>query len=329
MRTITYVLKNIVIYLKASIKMILMLIAGLAIIGFIVFVVYKPMYSVSLKGEFIGYTEDRSKLQKRLNNYIQSGDNNLVAFVEIDDLPEYSLCLLKKGLTSNDDDIFNTVISSGVPYYKYYAVLENNEEKFYVQSYEEADGIVQDLKAKNSQNKDNITYVVKYDTATKDFSDRESVVASLYKEVPVIKKTAKINTSQTPDYSSTPLGVALIRPVSGVLTSRFGPRWGRTHTGLDIATSTGTPIQAAASGVVDFADWKGSYGKMVSIRHNDSVQTYYCHCSALYVSVGQHVNQGDVIAAVGSTGNSTGPHLHLEIRVNGSPRNPQNYLYGN
>ncbi len=309
--------------------MILMLVVGLAIIGFIVFVVYKPMYSVTLNNEFIGYTEDRSKLQKKLNNYIQSGDDKLVAFVEIDSLPEYRLCLLKKGLTANDEEIFNRVISSGVPYYKYYAVLENNEEKFFVQTYDEADGIVQDLKAKNSQNKDNITYTVKYDTATKEFTDRETAVAALYKEIKVVKKTGRINTSQTPDYSSTPLGIALIRPVNGMLTSRFGPRWGRTHTGLDIATSIGTPIKAAASGVVDYADWKGSYGKMVSIRHSDSVQTYYCHCSALYVSVGQHVNQGDVIAAVGSTGNSTGPHLHLEIRVNGSPRNPQNYLYNN
>ena len=327
MITITHIIKNIVIYLRASIKVILMLLIGLAIIGFVVFVVYKPMYSVSLNGEFIGYTEDRSKLQKKLNNYIQSGDDNLVAFVEIDNLPEYNLCLLKKGLTANDDEIFNKVISSGVPYYKYYAILENNEEKYYVQSYDEAEGIVQDLKTKNSRNKDNITYTVKYDTATKEFTDRETAVAGLYKETPVVKVTRRISTSMTPDYASTPLGIALIRPVSGIITSRFGPRRSGTHTGLDIATSIGTPIHAAASGVVDYADWRGSYGKMVSIRHNGSVQTYYCHCSALYVSVGQSVQQGEVIAAVGSTGNSTGPHLHLEIRVNGAPRNPQNYLY--
>ena len=139
MRRITNILKKFVIYLRVWTKFILIFLAGLAIIGFIIFVVYKPMYSVSLNGEFIGYTEDRSKLQKKLNNYIQSGDDKLVAFVEIDKLPEYSLCLLKKGLTANDEEIFNKVISSGISYYKYYAVLENNEEKYYVQSYEEAD----------------------------------------------------------------------------------------------------------------------------------------------------------------------------------------------
>ena len=76
-----------------------------------------------------------------------------------------------------------------------------------------------------------------------------------------------------------------------------------------------------------FAGYKGSYGYMVVISHNNEIETYYGHCSKLYVTAGQKVNQGDTIAAVGNTGNSTGPHLHLEIRVNGVAYNPQNYLY--
>ena len=96
---------------------------------------------------------------------------------------------------------------------------------------------------------------------------------------------------------------------------------------MDIATSLGTPIKAASSGKVIQAGWKGTYGNLVIIQHTDSIQTYYAHCSKLYVTAGQQVSQGEVIASVGSTGNSTGPHLHLEIRVNGSPRNPQSYLY--
>lgn len=327
MRRITNILKKFVIYLRVWTKFILIFLAGLAIIGFIIFVVYKPMYSVALNGEFIGYTEDRSKLQKKLNNYIQSGDDKLVAFVEIDKLPEYSLCLLKKGLTANDEEIFNKVISSGISYYKYYAVLENNEEKYYVQTYEEADKIVQELKAKNSQNKDSITYVVKYDTSTKDFSDTETIVAALYKEMPVKKITKTYSTAKTIDYAATPLGISLIQPVSGMITSRFGPRRSGTHTGLDIATSIGTPVRVASSGTVVFAGWKGSYGNLVIVQHSPTVQTYYAHCSKIYVSQGQNVSQGDVISAVGSTGNSTGPHLHLEIRVNGVAKNPQNYLY--
>ena len=326
MITITSILKNIVICLRTWIKLILALLIGFAIIGFIVFVVYKPMYSVSLNGEFIGYTEDRSRLQKKLDEYINSGDSKTVAFVEIEHLPEYNLCLLQKGLTANDDEIFNTVISSGVPYYKYYAILENGEEKFYVSSFEEADKIVNSLKEQNSQNKDTVTYILKYETTLKDFTDETTAVASLYKEMPkVIPK--KVVTTKNVDYTNTALGIALIEPVSGTITSRFGRRSSGTHTGLDIATSTGTPIKAASSGTVIYAGYKGSYGNLVIIAHTNSVQTYYAHCSKIYVSVGETVGQGQTIAAVGSTGNSTGPHLHLEIRENGVAKNPQNYLY--
>lgn len=304
-----------------------MLLIGLAIIGFLVFVVYKPMYSVSLNGDFIGYTEDRSKLQKKITNYMNKGDNNVIAFVEIDDLPEYNLCLLKKGLTANDDEIFSKVISSGVPYYKYYAIVENNEEKYFVQTYNEAEAIIEQLKQQNSQNKDSVTYTLKYGTELKEFTDKETAVAALYKQMPVVKKRTKIVTAKYVNNSNSALGIALAQPVSGTITSRFGRRGGGTHTGLDIATSLGTPIRVAASGTVIYSAYKGSYGNLVIIAHTDSIQTYYAHCSKLLVNVGQQVNQGDVIAAVGSTGNSTGPHLHLEIRVNGEARNPQYYLY--
>ena len=126
------------------------------------------------------------------------------------------------------------------------------------------------------------------------------------------------------------LGISLARPVSGTITSRFAAnsriRSG-SHTGLDIAAPTGTKIGAAADGTVTFAGWKGSYGKMIVISHGNGVQTYYAHCSSISVKVGQTVKQGQKIGAVGSTGNSTGPHLHLEVRVNGVAYNPQNYVY--
>lgn len=321
------VLKGFAIHLRRWTKFNVLMLIGLAIIGFLIFVVYQPMYSVSLDGEFIGYTKDKGKLQKKISEYIQNGDSGNVAFVEIDTLPEYSICLLKKDLTANDDEIFQKVISSGIPYYKYYAIMDNNEEKYYVSSYEEAENIVQSLKDKNSKNKDSITYAPKYETELKEFTDVETTVASLYVEVPKVKKNTKVNTSYSLDFSNTSLGIALIRPVSGTITSRFGARSRGTHTGLDIATSSGTPIQAAAAGTVIYSGYKGSYGNLVVIAHNDTVQTYYAHCSKLYVNAGDTVNQGDVIAAVGSTGNSTGPHLHLEIRVNGVAKNPQNYLY--
>lgn len=304
-----------------------MFLIGFAIIGFIVFVVYKPMYRVTLNGEILGYTEDKSKLSKKINDYLDHGDSKSVAFVEIDSKPEYNLCMLKKGLTANDEEIYTAVISAGVPYYKYYAILENGVEKYYVSTYEEADAIIEELKTKNSQNKDSVTYVLKYETELKDFVNSSTAVATLYKEMPKAKKP-KVNTNKNVSYDNSALGIALVEPVAGTITSRFGRRSGGTHTGLDIANSTGTPIKAAAAGTVVYSGYKGSYGRLVIVAHTNSIQTYYAHCSRLYVNAGQTVSQGEVIAAVGSTGNSTGPHLHLEVRVNGVAKNPQNYVYG-
>ena len=308
-------------------KLITVLLSSLAIIGFLIFVVYKPMYSVSFNGDEIGYTENKSDLQDRINEYIKEGDSKTVAFVEVESMPEYKMCLLKKGLVANDDEIFDAVISSGVPYYKYYAILENSEEKYYVSNYEECEQILKELKEKNSQNKDSVTYILKYETELKEFTDTATAVAGLYKKAPTVKKNQKIATMKNVDYSKTSIGINLVNPVVGTITSRFGRRSGGIHTGLDIANSSGTPIKACASGTVIYSGYKGSYGRMIVIDHGNGVQTYYAHCSKLYVSTGTYVNQGQTIASVGSTGNSTGPHLHLEIRVHGVAKNPQNYVY--
>ena len=285
------------------------------------------MYSVTLDGEFIGYTEDKGELQSKINEYRKSGDGKTIAFVEIEKLPEYKLCLLKKGVESNDQEIFDTVASTGIPYYKYYAILDNNEEKYYVETYEEAESILTSLKEKNSMNKENVSYLLKYETELKEFTGTETAVASLYQKTPVVTKNKKVNTAKKVDYTNTTIGIALIEPISGTITSRFGSRSRGIHTGLDIANSRGTPIKAAASGVVTYSGYKGSYGYLIVIAHANNVQTYYAHCSRLYVNAGDTVNQGDIIGAVGNTGNSTGPHLHLEVRVNGVAKNPQNYVY--
>ena len=126
------------------------------------------------------------------------------------------------------------------------------------------------------------------------------------------------------------LGINLIKPVSAgyTITSRYGARWGSTHTGLDVAAPTGTAIHAAAGGTVTLVNYSNvSYGNYVKISHGNGVETLYAHCSTINVTEGQSVAQGETIATVGSTGNSTGSHLHLEIRKNGTTLNPQNYLY--
>jgi len=117
----------------------------------------------------------------------------------------------------------------------------------------------------------------------------------------------------------------LIWPVNGPITSGFGWRWGRMHEGIDIGVPCGTPIHAAASGTVIYSGWMDGYGNFVVIDHGNGLATAYGHQSAIYVSGGS-VSQGQVIGAVGSTGNSTGCHLHFEVRVNGNPVDPLGYL---
>jgi murein DD-endopeptidase MepM/ murein hydrolase activator NlpD len=115
-------------------------------------------------------------------------------------------------------------------------------------------------------------------------------------------------------------------PVNAPITSPFGWRWGRMHEGIDLGAAYGTPIAAAAAGVVIYAGWEGGYGNLVVIDHGGGIATAYGHQSQIAVSVGQSVAQGQTIGHVGSTGHSTGPHLHFEVRVNGQAVDPLGYL---
>ena len=119
-----------------------------------------------------------------------------------------------------------------------------------------------------------------------------------------------------------------IWPAAGYVSSPYGLRFGGTefHQGIDIAADMGTPIVATADGVVTAAGWNGGYGNMVDVDHGGGIVTRYGHASALAVTVGQKVRRGEVIAYVGSTGRSTGPHVHYEVRVDGQPVNPAGYL---
>lgn len=118
----------------------------------------------------------------------------------------------------------------------------------------------------------------------------------------------------------------LDKPSRGSLTSRFGERWSRQHTGIDIAVPKGTPNKASDGGIVIFADWNGNYGKLVIIDHENGFTTYYAHNDTINVKKGQRVAKGDVIGTAGTTGRVTGPHLHFEVRKNGVPVNPLNYM---
>jgi murein DD-endopeptidase MepM/ murein hydrolase activator NlpD len=123
-----------------------------------------------------------------------------------------------------------------------------------------------------------------------------------------------------------PSAAGLIWPCDGVVTSGFGVRWGRMHEGIDIGCAYGAPNRAAAAGTVIYAGWLGGYGNLVVIDHGNGLSTAYAHASSILVSVGQRVSQGETVSLVGSTGHSTGPHLHFEVRINGVAVDPLLYL---
>lgn len=322
-------IKNIFIHIRSSLKLILAIVIPAILIIGIISIFYKPTYAVTLNGEFIGYTKDKNELQKSINEYMNGLEAQNVAFVDIEILPEYSLCFVKRESEDNTDAIFEKVKTQGITYYEYYAIMLEDEEKYYVSSKEEAEAAIDTLKEKNSSNIKDIAYTQVYDTELKDYSDKDTIVAGLYK-----KKIIYYDDSATYGNGITTakldLGISLAKPIASgyTITSRFGTRSSGMHKGLDIASPTGTAIQAAAAGTVTFSGWSNTgYGYCTIISHGNGVDTLYGHCSQLYTSVGQYVAQGETIGAVGSTGNSTGPHLHLEIRVNGTRVNPQYYLY--
>lgn len=371
-------LKKAAVKFRKAVKLACILtVATILIIGLIE-LTYKQTYSVSLNGTVIGYTNDKVKLQERINEYLKNGNNDGAAFAEIDVLPTYKVCLLKKDIKTNDDEIYEKITSSGISYYKYYAITVKDEEKAYVSSFSDAEEVVQQLKDKNSNNANELGIVEKYgvkasddnsnnDEASKEnvnnentennSTDSEEVVntennvlkvaklpdfSSINESVEKIYEKKVVPKSTTSAYKSiaktivssvaypTNIGITLIQPVSGTISSRFGYRSRDNHKGLDIAAPKGTAIKAAASGTVIFsgsgAPYSG-YGNVAVIQSTSSVTIIYGHCSALYVKKGESVVQGQVIAAVGSTGISTGNHLHFEIRYNKTAVDPQNYVY--
>lgn len=318
---------------KEILKYFNIIIVAFGLITAIILIKYKPIYKVSIAGTELGYTDTKKSLQESIKNEIIQNENVNVDSVEIKDNPDYELKLVNRDIETSNEQIVSSMKDNIIVTYKYYEIALENDVIEKVNTIDEAEELTNILKEENKEL--NLTIDEKYTQNEDEVNVADMEIAKKEISVKANQVLEKQEDTQTEEKQedSTPTvnGIKLaVKPITGTITSRYGvsSRIRKSnHTGLDIATSTGTPIKVVADGTITNASYSGSYGNLVKVSHGNGVETWYAHTSKMYVTVGQKVNAGDVIAAVGSTGNSTGAHLHLEIRINGQHVNPQKYLY--
>lgn len=283
---------------------------------------YKPSYKVTISGEEVGYITNKKEFENIINEKILNQNGKNIAFVDIPEMPKYEFLFIKNTKETSEEEIFNKIQDMAEVTYKIYAITLNNENTTYVNSLEEAETAIAKIKEEKADKLDEIEIGIQ-EIYTKNIEETTNTIEVASAISKTETEIANIVKEQEKIKSATFEGVYFaVKPVTGTITSRFGANESirdHTHMGMDIAAPNGTSIKAAADGTITYSGWMGGYGNLIIISHGNGIETYYGHCSKLYVSVGKEVKAGDVIAAVGSTGNSTGNHLHFEIRKKRKP----------
>lgn len=319
-----------------------------------IYVKYKPLYKVTLNGKVIGYVESKGKMQEKINDFANNLEGNVTS-IKIEAMPEYKLELVSnvKESETNEAEILAAVKENSEIKCRVYAIKLDGNIKASVNSMEEAKGLIETIKSETTEgvvlNFDieeieqikeeadaNVASIevaklsIDQDVQVKvEEYKKEQEAAELKRKQEAARKAqqAAVSSRAGAPISSASSGRFLRPVVGGTISSPFGPRSSGFHKGMDIAVPNGTPIYAADDGVVKFSGWNSTgFGNLVIIDHGDGFLTYYAHCSSLYVSAGQSVTKGQNICAVGLTGNTSGYHVHFEVRYNGTSVNPMNYL---
>lgn len=329
------------LFLSVISKIIFSIIFATSTLLSLMFLNYKIVYKVVVNGEEAGYIASKIAMEKEINDYILNGDAPNTAYVIMNSKVDYELMLLKKDIKLKDEEILTSVKDECEIYYNVYVIKVGDEEKGIVEDIEVAQNMVDKI---NEQQKDftkqaTIEIVEKVLSKYEIVEDIEVAVADIIKPLQeeneeIIKKRVELASSKTVSkeiletLKDSLEELDFEKPLKeGIITSRYGWRSMGYHYGLDIAAPTGTPIYACERGVVTYAAWLGNYGYIVKIQHAGGYETYYAHCSKIFASVGDIVEKGDMIAYVGSTGRSTGPHVHLEVRYNGTTLDPEVFVY--
>lgn len=320
-RRVNFILKRkLKFYTKEGLKILGMIGIAFGFVSGMLCAKYKPVYAVTLGNENVGYIDNKEEFEQKVDDLIVNYSSKNVDSVELNKTPSYELKFVDRDEKTNEQEIIIAMQKDVTITYKYYEIALDDEIVDSVDKKEDAENIVNELKTAHEDL--NITVNEKVTQNAEEIKTSEMEVAKS-------NITSIVEENENTIANVEGIKIACL-PVTGTITSRYAESSSirsSNHTGLDIAAPSGTDIQVVADGKVTFASYNGSYGNLVKVEHGNGVETWYAHTSKMYVSVGQEVKAGDIIAAVGSTGNSTGPHLHLEIRINGNHVNPQNYLY--
>ncbi len=310
---------------KKNINIFQVLTISIILIVSIILIKFKPAYAVTLGEEEIGFVNNRTDIQNVIDNDVLAQKDETVAFVALDNV-EYSFEFVDRTLI-DDNTVITKIKESSKNIYSVYEVSDgNDEDAVYVNTLEEAENLVNTLKSDYSALNPNLAITTLYleEPATSEaINNAKAKIAESLNNQLIEKRKRDKRTVNGIYLASLPLK-------TGTVSSRFGSVESvrdHVHGGLDLAASYGSPIMAVADGTVTFAGQSGGYGNLVIVKHGNGVETYYGHCSSITTNVGAEVKAGDTIAKVGSTGNSTGNHLHFEIRINGGAVNPQKYIY--
>lgn len=308
---------------------------------------FKFVYMVEMGGVELGLVNDKDKFEKDVKDTLENLEEPVVS-AKLQENPKYSLRLVDKDDIDVDDNyVFSKVEEKIEKTYRYYNIKEDDKLLAKVSTKEERDNLlkeleegkqVKDLKVEEEETKE--YYIISYEEAKQLASTNVDNIenekrSKLAKEkiekrntniVKNIRRGGTVSASSSSNASAMLGSLSFRRPLNSSRVSA-GYLGYPGHRGIDFPSPQGTPVMAAESGTVTTVMYSNkSYGNRVIIDHGNGISTLYGHNSTIGVSLGQKVSKGQTIAGVGSTGNSTGNHVHFEIRINGKPINPTSYV---
>lgn len=297
---------------------------------------YKPAVKAYLNGKFIGYFSNEQQFDEVYNDLVtekQSIDPNVKVYLDYE--PTFETSYIKDSIIA-DQNVYTNLRAEIKTEYTIYNVAVDGETKMTFNTQDDANKYAESLKKEVSKLNTEVkvekvselgemTSIERADSILKDIVDRNKPVET--PKVTVPKASSNIQTAATigaAQVAATGSGVwpTVNRRINCAYMGYAG------HTGIDLGGAVGTAIYAYRSGTVTFAGWGTGYGLHVKVDHGNGMSTLYAHCSQLLVSAGQQVSEGQMIAKIGLTGYTTGPHLHFEVRFNGVPVNPYPYIAG-